>query len=143
MIFLHLDDPNDAARIPAFIDSVNPAKIAGLKIAKLGKEQGADVKKLSTENGEAFRSPERTERLVLYSLNGKHFIGGFTLLRYKDGWKLSEMVSNLGGTSAYGAVAPTSSEDIDSVVRSFAILRIGALLASRGLRRLQMQSLNN
>jgi len=119
-VFLPPDDPKSNERINAFIASVDPAKLAGLKIvkiARLGLEQTNErVKKNFSDQAKLYGASELSERMVLYSLDGRYFCGGFSLIRYGTAWKLNGLYSTLGGTDASGSVTPSSPRDFDDAV---------------------------
>jgi hypothetical protein len=58
-----------------------------------------------------FGAQEMTERIALYQLNDKTYLGGFILLRYGESWKIYSLCSNLAGTSVMGGVEQISIMD--------------------------------
>jgi hypothetical protein len=110
--------PADRARADKFVSDVNPARLADLKVldirfsnAKLEK----DPKTLanSAAIAKVYGADETTERLALFSLGGKDYFVGFTLLRYGTNWKVGDQVANLAGTSTSGTAEPTTVGDFD------------------------------
>lgn len=96
-----------------FAEAVNPDKLKGLKILRIDPPM-QDILN-SEKNIENFQkwakiygAQEMTERIVLYGLDGKLYLGGFGLLRYEDGWKIQRLNSNLAGLSAMGTVEETT-----------------------------------
>jgi hypothetical protein len=112
---LHMDDPEDAKRLDAFIGSVDPKKLAGLKIVKMARPGMELTNQRHKDNMAALAklsgASEMSERVVLYSLGDRYFLGGFSLVRYGAAWKMGGMYSNLAGTSVMGSVEPSSPEE--------------------------------
>jgi hypothetical protein len=110
-----LEDP---ARAERFVAQVDPSRLANLTVEDIRFSNAAfadDERWLANAAATAatYGADELTERLVLFSLDGKLYDLGFTLLRYGDGWKVSDQVANLAGTSTLGAARPTTAEDYD------------------------------
>lgn len=96
-----------------FAEAVDPGKLKNLKIVRIDPPR-QDILN-SEKNVENFTkmavlygAQEMTERIVLYELDGKMYLGGFGLLRYADGWKIQRLNSNLAGLSAMGTVEETT-----------------------------------
>jgi hypothetical protein len=92
-----------------FIEAVNPAKLKNLKIEcmsfPLPELESSERHVKSAERAAKLRGAlTSTERLLLFELDGRYFLGGIRLLKYSKGWQIENMVSVLGGTSPLGAV---------------------------------------
>ena len=110
--------PVDKARADAFVQAVDPARLAGLTVADIRFSNARfehDTRYLANAAAMAsiYGADELTERLVLLSFDGKYYDIGFTLLRYGGDWKVSSQVANLAGTSALGTAQPTTIEGFD------------------------------
>lgn len=92
-----------------FIQAVDPAQLQALTIVRIDPPNKAI---LETERNmqnfvrqaATYGAQERTERVILYDLNGAAFCGGFSLLRYGDSWFINSLNSVLAGQSSLGAV---------------------------------------
>ncbi len=69
-----------------------------------------------TKQAKLYGAEEMTERIALYELDSKTFLGGFGLFRYESGWKIVRLYSNLAGMSSYGAAEPASMETYVSLL---------------------------
>jgi hypothetical protein len=74
-----------------FAEAVNPEKLKNLKIVRIDPPmQSILSSEKNTMNfqrmAELYGAQEMTERIVLYELDGKLYLGGFGLLRYGQGW---------------------------------------------------------
>jgi hypothetical protein len=102
------------------INSLDPANIAGLKTVSIdipepdviGSEKNVEnfTKTASLKGAE-----ELTERIALFEFEGKYYLGGFQLMRYDTGWKITGLYSNLAGTSALGTVSLTSPDEYANI----------------------------
>jgi hypothetical protein len=98
------------------IYSLDPANIAGLKTVSIdipepdimGSEKNVEN---FTKTANLKGAEEMTERIALFELDGKYYLGGFQLMRYETGWKITGLNSNLAGTSAQGTVTETSLDE--------------------------------
>ncbi len=112
--------PADKARADTFIKQVDPSRLAGLSVTDIRfpiakYEQDERYLANAAATAASYGADEQTERLALFSLDGKFYDVGFTLLRYGTGWKVSSQVSNLAGTSALGIAQQTTVDEFDSV----------------------------
>ena len=105
----------------AFAKAVDPGKLKNLKLLRidppmqkiLNSERNiTNFQKRAALNG----AQEMTERIVLYELDGKTYLGGFGLLRYEDGWKIQRLHSDLAGLSSFGTVEETTLEAYASLL---------------------------
>ena len=92
-----------------FAADVDPAKLRNLKLLRIdppmqnimdSEKNTWDYQKSAALSG----AQEMTERIVLYELDGKTYLGGFVLLRYGDTWEIKSLHSNLAGLSVMGTV---------------------------------------
>ncbi len=104
-----------------FAEAVDPGKLQNLKLLRidppmpgiLNSERNIEnFHKMAALNG----ALEMTERIVLYELEGKAYLGGFGLLRYEDGWKIQRLYSNLAGLSSLGTVEETTADAYASLL---------------------------
>lgn len=112
--------PADKARADTFIKQVDPSRLAGLTVTDIRFSNAKfenDERYLANAAAMAaiYGADEQTERLVLFSFEGKYYDVGFTLLRYGSGWKVASQVAYLAGTNALGTAAPTTVEEFDRV----------------------------
>jgi hypothetical protein len=112
--------PVDKARADTFVTQVDPSRLAGLTVedirfpnAKL--EHESRYLASAAANASIYGADEQTQRLVLFSFDGKTYDIGFTLLRYGSGWKVSYQDSVLAGTNSLGTAQPTTVEEFDRV----------------------------
>jgi hypothetical protein len=107
------DEPE---RISAFIESVNPEQLAGLKIAKVIRIIASSDKllEIGQQQAKPVGADDVTELIVLYELDGSYYLGGARLLRYGEGWKLDGLSSALAGMPALGTVTKTTLDDFDT-----------------------------
>jgi hypothetical protein len=109
------DEPE---RVEAFIASVNPEQLANLTIKRVFRINALSER--MKQNWQAQAKPigadEITELVILYELDGSYFLGGFSLLRYKESWKISALSSVLAGMDALGGVSETTPEEFEKFV---------------------------
>jgi hypothetical protein len=103
-------------RLETFVNSVNPEQLGNLTI-----ERAFRINALSDrmkQNWQAQAAPvgadEVTEMVVLYNLNGSYFLGGFSLLRYGENWKISGLSSVLAGMESLGGVSVTTPSEFEA-----------------------------
>ncbi|MBN1500232.1 MAG: hypothetical protein JW982_08755 [Spirochaetes bacterium] len=105
---LTVPEPSEE-RINDFIRSSDPSKLADLRIIKITvpypdlieSERNQRNWKLQAA---IYGAETKTERIVLYELNGKFFTGGISLLKYGSNWKIESLSSSLANTSPMGSV---------------------------------------
>lgn len=97
--------PVDRAYAEAFELAVDTQKLGHLRLLRVDLPRKAILE--SDKNAENFSktaklygAQEMTERIVLYELDGRTFLGGFQLYRYASGWKICSLHSNLAGLPA-------------------------------------------
>lgn len=103
-------------QIDAFIESVDPAKLKNLTVVRIDTPypdtmNKEETKALFKEYAAMYGADEQTEVIVLYELDGKHYGGGFTLLRYGKDWKISRLNSVVANQASSGAVTATTEEE--------------------------------
>jgi hypothetical protein len=108
----------DKARADKFVTEVNPARLADLKVIAI--RLSSPALQTSAKNvanmaamSRVYGADEMAEWLALFSLGGKDYLVGFTLLRYGTNWKVSDQVANLAGTSSLGTAEPITVEEFD------------------------------
>ncbi len=104
-----------------FAEAVDPGKLKNLKLLRIDPPMQNIL--YSEKNIESFQkvakfygAQDMTERIVLYELDGKIYLGGFGLLRYGDGWKIQRLYSNLAGSSVAGTVDETTMDAYASLL---------------------------
>jgi hypothetical protein len=104
-----------------FAEAVDPGKLKNLKLLRIDPPMQNMLN--SAKNIENFQkmaalygAQEMTERIVLYELDGKTYLGGFGVLRYGEGWKIQRLGSNLAGLSAFGTVEETTIDEYVSLL---------------------------
>jgi hypothetical protein len=109
------DEPE---KISAFIESVNPEQLTGLKIDKVIRMIATSDKLLEVwqQQAKPVGADEVTELVVLYELDGSYYLGGARLLRYGESWKLDGLSSVLAGMSALGTVTKTTLEEFETLL---------------------------
>jgi hypothetical protein len=112
------DEPE---RVSALIDSVDPEQLRNLTIAKVFRIFAiSDVAmRMWQQPALAVGADEATEFLVLYELEGNFYLGGFHLLRYENAWRIDQLVSITGGTSALGIVDRMTLEEFEEHIAWF------------------------
>jgi hypothetical protein len=111
----------DAERVNRFIEAVDPAGLAGLDVvtidlpnAKLMNDERylKNMALMAAVNG----ADEATERVALISFAGRHYVIGFTLLRYGESWKISNQSSPLAGMSSLGTPAEITPDEFAEMI---------------------------
>jgi hypothetical protein len=104
-----------------FAEAVDPGKLKNLKLLRIDPPvQNILNSEKNIENFQKmavlYGAQEMTERIALYELDGKTYLGGFGLLRYGDGWKILRLNSNLAGLSAMGTVEEITIDEYASLL---------------------------
>lgn len=107
-------------RITNFIDSANPVKLKELILVDTSfPRPNLQNKKRLIDNfkkqAKIFGAIDKTERIVLYQFKKNYYLGGFSLLLYKDGWKIHSIGSDLANISALGVVKRTTIEEYNRI----------------------------
>ncbi len=108
--------PADRAYAEAFEEAVDSKKLAGLKLLRIDPpmksilESEKNIENFS-EMAKLYGAEEMTERIALYDLDGRTFVGGFGLYRYASGWKIFRLYSSLAGVSPTGAAVETTAQE--------------------------------
>jgi hypothetical protein len=87
------------AQIQAFIQAVNPARLAKLRVVRIDQPRrnasnSSEGQKLFREAATREGADEMIERIALYDLSGQSFWSGFQLCRYDKKWKIYGFQSN-------------------------------------------------
>lgn len=107
----------DDAWADAYIQSVDPSRLESLRVYKL-----LDPPQSSTENvlavfakqASRYGADELVEKIVVYQLGDKFFIGGLTFFRYGEYWYIHQLYSNLAGISAPGQALEVPDGSLDA-----------------------------
>jgi hypothetical protein len=75
----------------------------------------------SKEWGKVFGFTERKEYYSLYKFGDKYFFGGFIFVKYKKGWQIEALYTNLGGTPM-NTVTPIEKDDYIDMVGNKSLL---------------------
>jgi len=99
--------PFDKARAQTFASQIDPSRLAGLTIEDIAGpnatfEHDPTYLAHAAQHADMYGADELTERVVIFTLDGKRYGIGFTLLRYGSGWKVSDQSSPLAGTPVLG-----------------------------------------
>ncbi len=113
----------DAARIDAFLKDVDPKKLAGLELKKIGPPEPALMLtsryvENAAQRASIYGADEATERVALFSFEGQDYYVGFTLLRYGDNWKIISQDSTLAGTDWLGIPQKTTLAEFEQLISS-------------------------
>jgi hypothetical protein len=106
------------AEIQAFIQAVNPARLATLKVVKIEQPRrsvtnGADAQAFFKMFASREGADEVTDRIALYELSGELFWSGFRLCRYDKSWKIYDFTSTFGGPLG-GVVGKTTAAEYEA-----------------------------
>jgi hypothetical protein len=111
------------ANIDAFIRAVDPGRLRAMQIVRidpplLSQMASAEGIALARRQAATLRADESTERIALFQLDGNYYRGGFTLLRYGNAWRISELQSIYGNTSLRTDPVPkTTLEEYKELVK--------------------------
>jgi hypothetical protein len=113
----------DTERINNFMKDVDPKKLSGLEVKKIGlpdKTRMSDAKYLenAAQLASIYGADEYTERVALFSFDGNDYYLGFTLLRYGENWKISSQTSALSNANALGAPEKTTPDEFERMINS-------------------------
>lgn len=102
------------------IAALDPAKISGLEIIKIGKARHHDDPN-SLENhkrtAKMFGADDRQFRSVLYKYDGSYYVGGFMLLEYGGRWYINSMEEPYANVSVYGTPRKISgAEEFENIL---------------------------
>lgn len=111
----------DGTKATRFAGQVDPKGLARLTVVEirfplasmLTNKRNLDN---SLEVARIYGADESVERVALVSVGSATYEVGFTLFRYGSSWKVSDQISQLAGTSTYGAATPMSRADFDAEV---------------------------
>jgi hypothetical protein len=111
----------DTERTNNFMRDVDPEKLAQVKIQKIALPDEALMNEDRYQKNAAtiasiYGADESTERVALFSFRSSYYYVGFTLLRYGEGWKISNQSSPIAGTNAIGAPEKTTKQEFESMI---------------------------
>ena len=117
---LVIGNPGDE-RIAAFIASADPSRLKNLKIidtsfAAPRLKNNERLVKTFTEQAQIFGADEKTELIVLYKLENKYYLGGFSLLRYGKIWKIESLASSLANISPVEVIKESSLSEFEALI---------------------------
>ena len=113
----------DAERINSFMKDVDPNRLSGLEVRKIGLPNQTlmnDAKYLenAANNALVYGADESTERVALFTFEQNYYYLGFTLLRYEENWKISSPTSAMGNSNILGAPQKTTVEEFENMISS-------------------------
>lgn len=113
--------PADKAKADAFAAQVDPKGLAGLTVKEVrfplaSMKNDAKYLKNMAAMAKVYGADESMERAALIALGQNTYTVGFTLLRYGNGWKVSDQYSALAGTDTLGTAKAISQADFDASV---------------------------
>jgi len=90
----------DTERINRFMKDVDPKRLANLRVTQIGlpdktRMNSASYLKNAANIALTYGADESTERVALFSFEQNYYYLGFTLLRYGENWKISDLRSAL------------------------------------------------
>ncbi len=115
-----IGNPTDA-NIDSFIAAIDTQRLSELQLMKVSiphseMMNSPDYRKNALQTALTYGASEFTERVALYSFGGRLYIGGFSLLKYGQNWRISTLSSPLLGPSAFGILERASRpSDFDDV----------------------------
>ena len=111
----------DEAWLSTYAERIDPAQLKNLRIVRIGDPRPADaddewrerVNQMLIGQAKPYGADEKLEKLVMYELDDKHFVGAFSLLRYGDAWVLHSLYSSIMpmGLSVSGVVSTIPVEE--------------------------------
>jgi hypothetical protein len=112
----------DTKRTNAFIQDVNPERLARLEVMQIGLPNedimnNERYRETAAKLAAIYGADESTERVALFSFEKNYYYVGFTLLRYGETWKISGQVSPLANTKALGTPEETTVEEFESMIK--------------------------
>jgi hypothetical protein len=110
------------AEIQAFIEAVNPARLALLRVVRIDQPSQSTINSPSarlhfTEMAAREGADEITERIALYEFSGRLYWSGFLLCRHGERWKIYEFRSSYGGPLGGEVVRRTTSAEYEARLR--------------------------
>lgn len=111
----------DAERVKRFIAAVDPAGLAGMEVETIALPNETlmnderylkNMALMAAVNG----ADEATERVALLSFAGRHYVIGFTLLRYGETWKISNQSSPLAGMNSLGTPGEITADEFAEMI---------------------------
>jgi hypothetical protein len=111
----------DTERTNSFMQDVDPAELAGIKVQKIApsneKIMNEDrYQRTAAKTAEIYGADESTERVALFLLGQNYYYVGFTLLRYGENWKISYQSSPIANTAALGVPEKTTPQEFESMI---------------------------
>ncbi|MCB0070363.1 MAG: hypothetical protein KDE20_02850 [Caldilineaceae bacterium] len=111
--------PMDAAQAAELAAVLDPGRLAALELLRTGTPQAGMMASEVYQQQAAMRAAlygadEFSERVALFSFEGREYYLGLSLLRYGDTWKISTLASPLAGTSPDDGAIPTTLEEFSS-----------------------------
>lgn len=111
----------DEARIGRFIQNVDPARLAGITVEQISFPSARfqdDPRYLENmaKIAAIYGADEMTDRVALFTFDDDDYFMGFQLLRYGDGWKVSQQSTPLVNLSTLGTPAPITPEAFASMI---------------------------
>ena len=104
-----------------FITEVDPERLDVLEVTAIGipsPEIAQSERNIEIWNtlAQIYGADEHTERVALLISEGDYYYVGFTLLRYGNDWKISNLASPLGNTNALGAPQQITEDEFRELI---------------------------
>ena len=111
-----LDNTNGIAgltpdRVRALVQALDPAPLQGLQVQRIGTPVQMAAHPFTSGYLASYGATDATERLALFSVNGRTYWKGFKLLRYGDRWWVRGTGSHLAGDANFGGAMPTTAAE--------------------------------
>lgn len=115
----------DAQWMAQYVEALNPDRLQGLSVVLvLDPMEGLDSD-MARRMADTFAAQaascgaaEKVERVVLYALDDRYFSGGFSLLRYGEGWYVERLNSILASQDARGTVTEVPADAVEAYLET-------------------------
>lgn len=111
----------DAERINSFMKDVDPKRLSSLEVKKIGlpdKFMNSDTYLYHAARiALIYGADESTQQVALFSFEQNYYYLGFTLLRYGENWKISNLTSTRANIMfGTGVLQKTTVEEFESMI---------------------------
>lgn len=111
----------EAGWADAFIARMDPAQLRGLRVERMVDAPGMEAATETFRQHAALHSGDEViERIVVYALGERRFVGGLAFLRDGDAWYLLRTYSMLAGMSASGVVMEVPPASVETLLEEIA-----------------------
>lgn len=105
--------------LASYVKSVDPSQLASLHVVKLldiPRHDEEALVEMFTRQAARLGGDEQVEKIAVYQLGDKYFLGSFQLIRYGDHWYIRALNSTFTGINLYGAVIPLPDMPLDELL---------------------------